>query len=61
MGLRKPVGLDGEFEQSWSMVSLPMDESYLNELRYDAGDVRTVEVTNRVFNFKVTVSFVRSD
>merc|ERR1719234_311603 len=43
MGLRKPVGLDGEFEQSWSMVSLPMDEAYLNELRYDAGDVRTVE------------------
>ena len=45
MGLRKPVGLDGEFDQSWSMVSLPMDEAYLNELRYDAGDVRTVEVT----------------
>lgn len=43
MGLREPVGIDGEMEQTWNIISLPMDEDYLNSLRYDAGDARTVE------------------
>ena len=43
MGLRSPVGLDGDLDQAWDITSLPMDEEYLSTLRYDAGDVRTVE------------------
>jgi len=43
MGLRSPVGLDGDLDQAWDITSLPMDEEYLSTLRYDAGDVRIVE------------------
>ena len=50
MGLREPVGIDGEMEQTWNIYSLPMDEDYLNSLRYDAGDARTVEGTESELN-----------